>query len=125
MNFFKKRKPKATPETPGSTFSAGLPRAGDELPASLKAHSQFIKRVNCSKCGALLSFLFPLAIWHVRIAPQTTAAFEDFYRGSRPVGFQKGQCCRPLRYTSGYSVSTMSLRNPRGGVIRVDSVCVG
>jgi LSD1 subclass zinc finger protein len=31
---------------------AGLPRAGDPLPASLTAHSQFIKRVNCSRCGA-------------------------------------------------------------------------
>ena len=51
MNFFKKRKPKETP-----TFSAGLPQAGDELPASLKAYSQFVKRVNCSQCGALLSF---------------------------------------------------------------------
>jgi DNA-directed RNA polymerase subunit RPC12/RpoP len=52
MNFFKKRKPKATSETSGSAFSAGLPGAGDELPGSLKAHSQFIKRVNCSQCGA-------------------------------------------------------------------------
>lgn len=52
MNFFKKRKPKATSESSGSVFSAGLPREGDEVPASLKAHSQFIKRVNCSQCGA-------------------------------------------------------------------------
>ncbi|HEX7557042.1 MAG TPA: hypothetical protein VF338_10495, partial [Leptolinea sp.] len=39
-----------SPQSAG--VSAGLPRAGDPLPASLKAHSQFIKRVSCSQCGA-------------------------------------------------------------------------
>src|ERR1044071_1500063 len=49
MNFFKKRvqqKPQPT------KVSTGLPRPGDVLPESLKAHSRFIKRVNCSQCGA-------------------------------------------------------------------------
>lgn len=51
--FFGKRKPKESGEPPqGSGVSAGLPRPGDALPASLRAHSQFIKRVNCSQCGA-------------------------------------------------------------------------
>jgi len=49
MNFFKKRKP-ADPQPTG--VSAGLPQPGAVLPAALKAHSQFIKRVNCSQCGA-------------------------------------------------------------------------
>ncbi len=49
MNFFKKRKP-AEPQP--QSISAGLPRPSDALPASLKAHSQFIKRINCSQCGA-------------------------------------------------------------------------
>lgn len=53
MSFFKKRKQEDSASQPRSAgFSAGLPRAGDALPASLKAHSQFIKRVNCSQCGA-------------------------------------------------------------------------
>ncbi len=58
MNFFKKRgqeKPKTT------NFSSDLPRQGDTLPASLKAHSQFIKRVNCSQCGAPKSLPSPTA----------------------------------------------------------------
>ncbi len=58
MNFFKKRreeKPKPT------AVSAGLPRPGDVLPASLKAHSQFIKRGNCSQCGAPKSLPSPTA----------------------------------------------------------------
>jgi DNA-directed RNA polymerase subunit RPC12/RpoP len=48
MNLFKKK------EQPGQQtgVSAGLPRPGDNLPSSLKAHSQFLKRVNCSQCGA-------------------------------------------------------------------------
>ena len=50
INLFKKKKPAETPQPTG--VSAGLPRPGDSLPASLKAHSQFIKRVNCSQCGA-------------------------------------------------------------------------
>ncbi|HTX90535.1 MAG TPA: hypothetical protein VMC09_04880 [Anaerolineales bacterium] len=45
MNLFKKR------DQPEGAL-AGLPRPGDALPESLKAHSQFIKRVNCSQCGA-------------------------------------------------------------------------
>ena len=52
MNFFKKRKPDKKPEAAQSIFSAGIPREGDSLPASLKAYSQFIKRVNCPQCGA-------------------------------------------------------------------------
>lgn len=54
MNFFKKRAPAPDPSgsPQPSTASAGLPRAGDVLPASLLAHSQFIKRVSCSRCGA-------------------------------------------------------------------------
>ena len=42
----------APPQPPPSPIMAGLPRAGDPLPASLRAHSQFIKRVNCPRCGA-------------------------------------------------------------------------
>src|SRR5258706_15765344 len=53
MNFFKKRgKAEAAGSPPPAGVSAGLPRAGDVLPASLKAHSQFIKRVSCPRCGA-------------------------------------------------------------------------
>ena len=37
--------------TPGQ-FSAGLPTAGDQLPLSLTAHSGFIKRARCVRCGA-------------------------------------------------------------------------
>jgi DNA-directed RNA polymerase subunit RPC12/RpoP len=48
MNFFKKRGLAAQP----SNASAGLPRAGNPLPASLSAHSQFVKRVSCTRCGA-------------------------------------------------------------------------
>ncbi len=54
MNLFGKRKPKAPqPPAPPQTTAAmaGLPRQGDALPAALKAHSQFVKRVNCSQCG--------------------------------------------------------------------------
>lgn len=47
--FFKKRKPTQPQQ---SNISAGLPRMGDALPESLKAHSRFIKRVSCSQCGA-------------------------------------------------------------------------
>ena len=67
MNFFKKRgqeKPKPT------NASTGLPRPGDVLPESLKAHSQFIKRVNCSQCGAPKSL------------PSTTAYIYCDYCGS-------------------------------------------
>ncbi len=47
--FFKKRKP-AEPQQ--SNISAGIPKMGDAIPESLKAHSRFIKRVSCSQCGA-------------------------------------------------------------------------
>lgn len=47
--FFKKRKPQQ-PQQPN--FSMGLPKTGDAIPESLKAHSRFIKRVSCSQCGA-------------------------------------------------------------------------
>ena len=53
MSIFKKHPqagPGGSPQPTG--VSAGLPRPGDTLPASLKAHSQFIKRVSCSQCGA-------------------------------------------------------------------------
>jgi DNA-directed RNA polymerase subunit RPC12/RpoP len=56
MNFFKKRRQ----EKP-TAASAGLPRPGDVLPESLKAHSRFIKRVNCSQCGAPKSLPSPTA----------------------------------------------------------------
>ena len=45
MNLFRKRD-----QAPAA--SAGLSLPGDDLPESLKAHSQFIKRVSCSQCGA-------------------------------------------------------------------------
>jgi DNA-directed RNA polymerase subunit RPC12/RpoP len=44
--FFKKSKPKQ------SSVSTGLPKTGDAISDSLKAHSRFIKRVSCSQCGA-------------------------------------------------------------------------
>jgi len=47
---FKKIKLSASPQQTG--VSARLPRPGDTLPDSLKAHSQFIKRTSCSQCGA-------------------------------------------------------------------------
>ena len=50
MNIFF-RKPKPAPPQAGGA-STGLPKPGDALPESLKAHSQFIKRVSCSQCGA-------------------------------------------------------------------------
>jgi DNA-directed RNA polymerase subunit RPC12/RpoP len=53
MHLFKKRARTESTGSPQSTgVSSGLPKPGDELPASLKAHSQFIKRVSCSQCGA-------------------------------------------------------------------------
>ncbi len=53
MSLFKKKvqaEPSGSPQP--TTAPAGLPRPVDNLPASLKAHSQFIKRVSCSQCGA-------------------------------------------------------------------------
>ncbi len=53
MNIFRKKVPAGSGGSPQSSgVSAGLPRQGDALPDSLKAHSQFVKRVNCSQCGA-------------------------------------------------------------------------
>jgi hypothetical protein len=53
MKLFRKNEQKGPGESKQPTgFSAGLPVQGDVLPASLQAHSQFIKRVNCSQCGA-------------------------------------------------------------------------
>lgn len=50
MDFlFGKRKPKPS-QQPG--ISVGLPKMGDAVPDSLKAHSRFIKRVSCPQCGA-------------------------------------------------------------------------
>lgn len=60
MNFFKKRRPEKPKPAP-KDISAGLPRLGDVLPDSLKAHSRFIKRVNCSQCGAPKSLPSPTA----------------------------------------------------------------
>jgi DNA-directed RNA polymerase subunit RPC12/RpoP len=56
MNFFKKRGQQKPVDV-----SAGLPRPGNVLPESLKAHSRFIKRVNCSQCGAPKSLPSPTA----------------------------------------------------------------
>ena len=53
MNLFRNHAqpgPGASPQCSGA--SAGLPRQGETVPASLKAHSGFIKRVSCSQCGA-------------------------------------------------------------------------
>jgi DNA-directed RNA polymerase subunit RPC12/RpoP len=53
MNIFKKlTRSEASKEPEPGGISADLPRVGDLLPASLKAHSRFIKRVSCSQCGA-------------------------------------------------------------------------
>ena len=52
VNFFKKRGLAPAPAPTPSAASAGLPRTGDTLPAALQAHSQFVKRVNCTRCGA-------------------------------------------------------------------------
>ncbi len=49
MFLFNKRGPAAPQPT---AASAGLPRQGDPMPASLSAHSQFVKRVSCTRCGA-------------------------------------------------------------------------
>ena len=107
MNFFKKP---AKPQPPSP--STGLPRQGDELPASLKAHSQFIKRVSCSQCGApkslpsttayiycdycgaLMDYDFRLAnadtnagltntVFHRLIAPLQNTLVEAHKRGDR------------------------------------------
>ena len=54
MGFFKKREQAAAPEPaapPVSAIVADLPVAGDALPASLQAHSEFIKRATCVRCG--------------------------------------------------------------------------
>lgn len=67
MNFFKKRGQEKKKQM---DVSAGLPRQGDLIPVSLKAHSQFIKRVNCSQCGAPKSL------------PSTTAYIYCDYCGS-------------------------------------------
>jgi DNA-directed RNA polymerase subunit RPC12/RpoP len=65
--FFGKRKPKQ-PQQPN--YSAGLPKTGDPIPDSLKAHSRFIKRVSCPQCGAPKS------------RPSTTAYVYCDYCGS-------------------------------------------
>src|SRR3569832_802258 len=67
MNFFNKRGQEK--QKPGDV-SAGLPRPGEVLPESLKAHSRFIKRVSCSQCGAPKSL------------PSTTAYIYCDYCGS-------------------------------------------
>lgn len=65
--FFGKRKPKQ-PQQP--SISVGLPKMGDAIPDSLKAHSRFIKRVSCPQCGAPKS------------RPSTTAYIYCDYCGS-------------------------------------------
>jgi DNA-directed RNA polymerase subunit RPC12/RpoP len=65
--FFKKRKPEQPKQ---SNISAGLPKMGDTIPESLKAHSRFIKRVSCPQCGAPKS------------RPSTTAYIYCDYCGS-------------------------------------------
>jgi DNA-directed RNA polymerase subunit RPC12/RpoP len=65
--FFGKRKPKQPQQ---SSISAGLPKTGDAISASLKAHSRFIKRVSCPQCGAPKS------------RPSTTAYIYCDYCGS-------------------------------------------
>src|SRR5512147_2715362 len=68
MDFlFGKRKPQQSQKP---SFSAGLPKAGDAIPESLKAHSRFIKRVSCPQCGAPKS------------RPSTTAYIYCDYCGS-------------------------------------------
>ena len=49
FDFFKKKKPEQPKQ---SVFSVGIPKEGDAMPESLKAHSRFIKRVSCPQCGA-------------------------------------------------------------------------
>ena len=49
FDFFKKKKPEQPKQ---SDFSVGIPKEGDAMPESLKAHSRFIKRVSCPQCGA-------------------------------------------------------------------------
>jgi DNA-directed RNA polymerase subunit RPC12/RpoP len=49
FDFFKKKKPEQPKQ---SAFSVGIPKEGDAMPESLKAHSRFIKRVSCPQCGA-------------------------------------------------------------------------
>ena len=49
FDFFKKKKPEQ-PKQP--VFSVGIPKEGQAVPESLKAHSKFIKRVSCPQCGA-------------------------------------------------------------------------
>lgn len=49
FDFFKKKKPNQPKQ---SVYSAGIPKEGDAIPESLKAHSRFIKRVSCPQCGA-------------------------------------------------------------------------
>jgi hypothetical protein len=65
--FFGKRKPKQPQQ---SSISAGLPKTGDAISDSLKAHSRFIKRVSCPQCGAPKSL------------PSTTAYIYCDYCGS-------------------------------------------
>ena len=73
MNLLKKLLGLNTPPPappPVAPASAGLPRPGDVLPASLQAHSQFIKRINCPRCGA------------PKTLPSTTAYLYCDYCGS-------------------------------------------
>jgi DNA-directed RNA polymerase subunit RPC12/RpoP len=48
----KRMKPVSMLQVQPQGVSAGIPQAGDAVEASLKAHSHFIKRANCSQCGA-------------------------------------------------------------------------
>lgn len=59
MNFFFKKRGEQKPQT--QNFSADLPKQGQAMPDSLKAHSHYIKRINCSQCGAPKSLPSPTA----------------------------------------------------------------
>ena len=50
--FRKNMQPGVLAVQPDRSVSAGIPKAGQAVSQSLKAHSDFVKRVNCSQCGA-------------------------------------------------------------------------
>src|SRR3954453_20666904 len=54
MGLFKKggESVAALPPPPVPAITADLPVAGEALPASLAAHSEFVKRATCARCGA-------------------------------------------------------------------------
>src|SRR3954469_2106999 len=55
MGLFRKREPDPPPQlSPDeqALASVGLPTSAEALPSSLTAHSGFIKRARCVRCGA-------------------------------------------------------------------------